>query len=161
MEESTNIEDEKSWKKYRPALASPASTDDYFLKSLAPDSVDVWKLVDASGNAKVRSKHVEESLSDLKHCPTDYTDWEYKSTQTGWKEADVKLICASDAKSMYSNALSFYRSQNVLDWSKFFVPDQKSIYILWQSQTFCARQKDDMHSVKLVFVPAQKFLKRH
>ena len=96
MEESTNIEDEKSWKKYRPA-----STDDYFLKSLAPDSVDVWKLVDASGNAKVRSKHVEESLSDLKHCPTDYTDWEYKSTQTGWKEADVKLICASDAKSMY------------------------------------------------------------
>ena len=101
MEESTNIEDEKSWKKYRPALASPASTDDYFLKSLAPDSVDVWKLVGASGNAKVRSKHVEESLSDLKHCPTDYTDWEYKSTQTGWKEADVKLICASDAKSMY------------------------------------------------------------
>ena len=101
MEGSTNIEDEKSWKKYRPALASPASKEDYFLKSLAPDSVDVWKLVDASGNAKVRSKHVEESLSDLKHCPTDYTDWEYKSTQTGWKEADVKLICASDATSMY------------------------------------------------------------
>jgi hypothetical protein len=40
------------------------------------------------------------------------------------------------------------------------VPDQKSIYILWQSQTFCARQKDDLHSVKLVFVPAQKFLKK-
>ena len=60
-----------------------------------------------------------------------------------------------------SNALSFYRSQNVLGWSKFFVPDQKFIYILWQSQTFCARQKDDLHSVKLFFVPAQKFLKRH
>ena len=60
-----------------------------------------------------------------------------------------------------SYALSFYRSQNVLGWSKFFVPDQKFIYILWQSQTFCARQKDDLHSVKLVFVPAQKFLKRH
>ena len=28
-------------------------------------------------------------------------------------------------------------------------------------QIFCARQKDDLHSVKLVFVPAQKFLKRH
>ena len=28
--------------------------------------------------------------------------------------------------------------------------DQKSIYILWQSQTFCARQKDDLHSVKLI-----------
>jgi hypothetical protein len=53
--------------------------------------------------------------------------------------------------------LSFYRSQNVLGCSKFFVPDQKFIYILWQSQTFCAKQKDDLHSVKLVFVQAQKF----
>ena len=33
----------------------------------------------------------------------------------------------------YSNALSFYRSQNALGWSKFFVPDQKFIYVLWQS----------------------------
>ena len=57
--------------------------------------------------------------------------------------------------------MSFYRSQNVLCRSKFFVSDQKFIYILCQSQTFCARQKDDLHSVKLVFVPAQKFLKRH
>ena len=61
----------------------------------------------------------------------------------------------------HTNALSFYRSQNVLGWSKYFVPDKKCIYILWQSQTFCARQKDDLHSVKLVFVLAQKFLKRH
>ena len=30
----------------------------------------------------------------------------------------------------------------------FFVPDQKFIYRLWQSQTFCTRQKDDLHSVK-------------
>ena len=57
-------------------------------------------------------------------------------------------------------ALSFYRSQNVLCWSKCFVSDQKFIYILCQAQTFCARQKDDLHSVKLVFVPTQKFLKR-
>jgi hypothetical protein len=57
--------------------------------------------------------------------------------------------------------LSFYRSQNVFGWSNFFAPDQKFIYILWQSQTFCARQKDDLHSGKLVFVPAQTFLKRH
>ena len=49
-------------------------------------------------------------------------------------------------------------SQNVLGWSKFFVPDQKSIYILWQPQKFCARQKDDLHSVKLVFEEAVKFL---
>ena len=27
--------------------------------------------------------------------------------------------------------------------------------------TYCARTKDDLHSVKLVFVPAQKFLRRH
>ena len=60
-----------------------------------------------------------------------------------------------------TNALSFYRSQNILCWSNFFVPDKKCIYILWQSQTFCARQIDHLHSVKLVFVPAQKFLKRH
>ena len=38
---------------------------------------------------------------------------------------------------------------------------QNFIYILWQSQTFCVRQKYDLHSVKLIFVPAQKFFKRH
>ena len=59
-----------------------------------------------------------------------------------------------------TNALSFYKSQNVLGWSNFIVPDQKFIYILWQSQKFCARQKDNLHSVKLVYVPAQKFFKR-
>ena len=58
-------------------------------------------------------------------------------------------------------ALSFCRYQNVLGWSKFFVPDQKFIFILWQSQTFCARQKDDLRSVKLFFVSSQKLLKRH
>ena len=47
---------------------------------------------------------------------------------------------------LHSHALSFYRSQNVLGWSKFFVPDQKCIYILYQSQKFCARQKDDLHT---------------
>ena len=58
-----------------------------------------------------------------------------------------------------SYALSFYRSQNVLRWSKFFVLEQKFIYILCQSQTFCARQKDDLHSVKLVFEEALNALK--
>ena len=61
----------------------------------------------------------------------------------------------------YSQALSFYRSQNVLSCSNFFVPHLKFIDILWQSQIFCDRQKDDLHSEKLVFVPEQKFLKRH
>ena len=50
------------------------------------------------------------------------------------------------------------KSQNLLGLSKFFVPVQKFIYIVWQSQTFCARQKDDLHSVKLVYVPAQIIL---
>ena len=27
--------------------------------------------------------------------------------------------------------------------------------------TYCARQKDNLHSVKLFFVPAQKFLMKH
>jgi hypothetical protein len=44
--------------------------------------------------------------------------------------------------------MTYDRSHNVLGWFKFFVPDQKFIYILWQSQTFWARQKDDFHSVK-------------
>ena len=57
-----------------------------------------------------------------------------------------------------TNALSFYRSQNVLVRSKFFVSDQKLIYMLWQLQTFCARQKDDLDSVNLFFVLAQKIL---
>ena len=34
---------------------------------------------------------------------------------------------------------------------------QKFISILWKSQTFCARRKDDLHSVKLFFVQAQVF----
>ena len=34
--------------------------------------------------------------------------------------------------------------------------NQKFIYILWQSQTFCARQKDDLHSVKLFFCAGTK-----
>ena len=59
---------------------------------------------------------------------------------------------------------------NFLVWHKKFGPAQNILgpvkgqgisYKLWQSQTFCARQKDDLHSVKLIFVPAQKFLKRH
>ena len=45
---------------------------------------------------------------------------------------------------------------NVLCWSNFFVSDQKCIYILWQSQIFCARQKDDLHSVKLFFCAGTK-----
>ena len=79
-----------------------------------------------------------------------------------WQQSEnFKTISCPGSMYLLTYALSFYMSQNVLGWSKCFVPDQKSIYILCQSQTFCARQKDDLHSVKLVFVMAQKFLKKH
>ena len=65
----------------------------------------------------------------------------------------------SERAFLYSHALSFYRSQNVLGWSKILVPHQKFIYILWQSQIFCARQKDEWHLVKLVFEEALNAVK--
>ena len=40
--------------------------------------------------------------------------------------------------------------------SSFFMLDQKFVYILWQSQTFCARQKDDLNSVKFFFCSSTK-----
>jgi hypothetical protein len=40
-----------------------------------------------------------------------------------------------------------------------FLCQTKNLFTyLWQSQTFCARQKVDLHSVNLVFVPAQNIL---
>ena len=56
-----------------------------------------------------------------------------------------------------SNAPFFYRFQNILGWSKLFVPEILLIYILCGFQTHSARPKDDFHSVILVFVPAQTF----
>ena len=57
---------------------------------------------------------------------------------------------------MLRYALYCNRSQNVLGWSKCFGPNQKFTYVLWQSQTFCARKKDDLHSVKLFFCAGTK-----
>ena len=70
-----------------------------------------------------------------------------------------------------TNALSFYRSQNVLGWSKFFVPDQK-IYlhfvavtnILCQTKRWFAFSKIGFCASRKVFEEAQKsvkFLGRH
>ena len=42
-----------------------------------------------------------------------------------------------------------------------FLPNILLIYILCRSQTYCARPKDDFHSVILVFVPAQNILEQH
>ena len=55
------------------------------------------------------------------------------------------------------NALSFYRSQNILGSSKFIVPDQILIYILCQSQSYCARPKDDFYSANLVYCASTKY----
>ena len=76
-------------------------------------------------------------LSKTKKCPT--------------------LLNLPNDLEMITYALSFYRSQNVLCWSKFFEPDQKFIYVLCQSQTFCARTNDDLHTAKLFFVSVQNF----
>ena len=54
--------------------------------------------------------------------------------------------------------------QNVLCWSKFFMLDQKFIYILWRSETFCASPNILSQSKNLIefsassktFVPPQK-----
>ena len=63
----------------------------------------------------------------------------------------------NDSKRSQSNALSFYRSQNVFCWSKFFVSDKIG---------FCASTKDfeeALNAVKLLgwlkkFGPAQNIL---
>ena len=47
-------------------------------------------------------------------------------------------------------AKSFVMVQIFCDGPIFFLLDQKSIYMFCQSQTFCARQKEDLLSVKLV-----------
>ena len=56
------------------------------------------------------------------------------------------------------NASSFYRSQNILGWSKLFVPDQKLIFYSVPLPNNLWHTKNNFHPVNLVFVPAQKFL---
>ena len=96
------IGDRTKWRKHRLASTDP----DYFLTTLAPEDVDVWQFSkDANGlNPDVKSKPVFD-MSKLKHCPTDYpaNNWVYRSqssTATPWKQANVKVICASKATSM-------------------------------------------------------------
>ena len=95
MDTSTHIEDEKIWKSYN--LASQVT-----LKSSAPDCVDEWKFVDANEEVELRSRPVSQE-DHLKHCPTDYTEWQF-----GWNHVDVKVECSkeitnSEATSVYLN----------------------------------------------------------
>ena len=57
------------------------------------------------------------------------------------------------------NALSFYKFQNVLCWSKFFVSDQKFIYILCQSKRWFAFSKIGFCGVTKVFEEALNEIK--
>ena len=41
--------------------------------------------------------------------------------------------------------------------ANFFLPDQLLIFILCRSQTYCARPKDDFHSVNFLFYACTKF----
>ena len=127
-----------------------------FFQVKLPDKRD--KMTSRFQNSTPKFKIKDENFNDCVSISTNSSISSIKSYRAsikGWK------ILKTNCGVFESSALSFYRSQNILGWSKFFVPDQKVIYIFWQSQTFCARQKDDLHSVKLVFVPAQKCLKRH
>ena len=54
----------------------------------------------------------------------------------------------------FSLALSFYRSQNVLGWSKFFVPEQKFICILCQIKRWFAFSKTVFSAGRKVFEEA-------
>ena len=55
-----------------------------------------------------------------------------------------------------SNALSFYRFQNVLGWFKFFVPDQKFIYILCCRHKHFVPDKKSFAFSKIVFCACTK-----
>ena len=103
MEKSTRIDAEKSWKKHQPASALPADPN-YFLKSSAPNNVDVWQFQNDKGEVKVRSKPVSD-FQDLKHCPTDYEEWQYLGSGSlplfeDFEAAqDVNIDCVTDATS--------------------------------------------------------------
>ena len=51
-------------------------------------------------------------------------------------------------RNFYLCLFSFYRSQNVLGWSNFFVPDQKSIYI----PMYCGCRKHFVPDKKMICI---------
>ena len=73
----------------------------------------------------------------------------------------VVLLCFSNNLVHVSYALSFYRSQNDLSWSKFFEPSQKFDCIQCLFKNFCAGIKTNFTEFKPSICLAQNFLKRH
>jgi hypothetical protein len=93
------------------------------------------------------SLHCSRWIYHCSHCKFFFLDWIWI--------VSVPLIM---------NALSFYRSQNVLCQSKFFVSDQKFIYILCQTKRWFAFSKIGSCAGTKVFeeaLNAVKFLDRH
>ena len=108
-----------------------------------------WIYFRASGRTNVCIK-VKYPSSTIKISLVPFCFWADLAVRAVLKiSAQYLLQSVPFWESKY--ALSFNRSQNFLAWSNF----------LWQSKNFFARQKDYLHSVKLVYVPAQKFFKRH
>ena len=83
---------------------------------------------------------VQSEFRDIKFIPKVSLNQEF--TVCGAEKAYVTHICLV-----------------LLLVPKFFAPDQNFIYILWQSQTFCARQEDAFS--KIGFCAGTKVLKRH
>ena len=105
MEKPERIENEKIWKKHRPQDTAPKLS----LRSSAPNNVDEWyfqddDLVASFGYAPVvRSKPVS-NVNQLRHCPNNYTEWEYMNVPTNaWiPEPDVKVLCVTETTSKYN-----------------------------------------------------------
>ena len=89
---------------------------------------------------------------------SETSSWSFNLRKLPKVRLFVGHIGINDLSFASTETLSFYGSQNIWGWSKFFVPYQKLIYILHMSQTFCPRPKDDLPLVNSVLVPAQKFL---
>ena len=85
------------------------------------------------------------------------TIWICMTFRSETAEAIYSKFILQKPTKLVSYAMSFYRSQNVLCRSNFFVSHKKFIYILCQSQKFCATQKNYLHSVKLFFCWHKRF----
>ena len=81
----------------------------------------------------------------------------WRGTFSSWTTEKVLFYINSELSFLGTRRYS-QRSCGQFSDHRVVASDQKYIYILYQSQTFFARPKDDLNSVKLVFVLAQKFL---
>ena len=122
-------------------------------KHRTPGDWEIWRTLSLITSelqvCKQTSKATPKKLWTYCNLCTSFLFWkDFRRKQIAQPPATKNhFLCFSCTtacpKIQQTNAMSFYRSQNVLCCSNFFVPDQKFIYILWQSQTFCTRQNDN------------------